>query len=36
MLQSFPTYSCTQIITIIKIITAKEVFRQYPEVKKQL
>ena len=36
LLQSVPTYSCTNIITIIKSITAKEVFRQYPEVKKQL
>ena len=36
LLQSVPTYSCTKIITIIKSITAKEVFRQYPEVKKQL
>ncbi len=36
MLQSVPSYSCTKIITIIKSITAKEVFRQYPEVKKKL
>ena len=36
LLQSIPTYSCTKIITIIKSITAKEIFRQYPEVKKQL
>ena len=36
LLQSVPTYSCTKIITIIKSITAKEIFRQYPEVKKQL
>lgn len=36
MLQSVPTYSCTKIITIIKSITAKEIFREYPEVKRQL
>lgn len=36
LLQSVPTYSCTKIITIIKSITAKEIFRQYPAVKKQL
>lgn len=36
LLQSVPTYSCTKIITIIKSLTAKEIFRQYPEVKKQL
>ena len=36
LLQSIPTYSCTKIITTIKSITAKEVFRLHPEVKKQL
>ena len=36
LLQSIPTYSCTKIITIIKSITAKEVFKLHPEVKKQL
>jgi putative transposase len=36
LIQSVPTYSCTKIITIIKSITAKEIFKQYPEVKKQL
>lgn len=36
LLQSVPTYSCTKIITIIKSITAKEVFKLHPEVKKQL
>ena len=36
LLQSVPTYSCTKIITIIKSITAKEVFKIHPEVKKQL
>jgi len=36
LLQSVPTYSCTKIITIIKSITAKEIFQRFPEVKKQL
>jgi len=36
LLQSVPTYSCTKIITIIKSITAKEVCKLHPEVKKQL
>ena len=36
MLQSVPIYSCTKIFTIIKCITAKEVFKLHPEVKKQL
>ena len=36
LLQSVPTYSCTKIITNIKSITAKEVFKIHPEVKKQL
>ncbi|HKJ40705.1 MAG TPA: IS200/IS605 family transposase, partial [Sunxiuqinia sp.] len=36
LLQSVPPYSCTKIITIIKSITAKEVFSIHPEVKKQL
>ena len=36
LLQSVSTYSCTKIITIIKSITAKEVFKIHPEVKKQL
>ena len=34
--QSVPTYSPTKIVRTIKSITAKEVFRQMPEVKKQL
>ena len=36
LVQSIPTYSATKIITIIKSITAREVFRIHPEVKKQL
>ena len=31
-----PNYSSTQIIKIVKSITAKEVFARCPEVKKQL
>ena len=34
--QSVPTYSPTKIVTIIKSITAKEVFKRAPSVKKQL
>lgn len=36
LVQSVPTYSPTQIVRIIKSITAREVFSKYPEVKKQL
>ena len=36
LVQSVPMYSPTKIITIIKSITAREVFRHHPEVKKQL
>jgi len=36
LLQSVPTYSPTKIVRTIKSITAKEIFRQMPEVKKQL
>jgi putative transposase len=36
LVQSLPTYSATKIITIIKSITAREVFKIHPEVKKQL
>lgn len=36
MVQSVPVYSITKIITIIKSITAREVFRFCPHVKKQL
>ena len=36
LVQSVPTYSPTKIVWTIKSITAKEIFRQMPEVKKQL
>ena len=34
--QSVPMYSPKKIVQIIKSITAREIFRQMPEVKKQL
>ncbi len=36
LVQSVPTYSPTKIVRTIKSIIAKEIFRQMPEVKKQL
>ena len=36
LVQSVPTYSSTKVITIIKSITAREIFKHHPEVKKQL
>jgi REP element-mobilizing transposase RayT len=36
LVQSVPTYSPTKIVRTIKSITAKEIFRQLPEVKKQM
>jgi putative transposase len=36
LIQSVPKYSPTQIIQIVKSITAREVFKQAPEVKKKL
>jgi putative transposase len=36
LVQSVPTYSVTKIITIIKSLTAKEIFKICPQVKKQL
>jgi putative transposase len=36
LVQSVPTYSVTKIVTVIKSLTAREVFRRCPEVKKQL
>jgi REP element-mobilizing transposase RayT len=36
LIQSVPTYSATKIVTIVKSITAREIFRIHPEVKKQL
>ena len=36
LLQSVPTYSVTKVVTMIKSITAREIFKRCPEVKKQL
>jgi len=36
LVQSVPSYSPTKIVRIIKSITAKEIFRQMPEVKKKM
>jgi REP element-mobilizing transposase RayT len=36
LVESVPTYSPTRIVTTIKSITAREVFRKHSEVKKQL
>lgn len=36
LIQSVPRYSPTQIVRIVKSITAKEVFAKCPEVKKKL
>jgi putative transposase len=36
LVQSVPTYSPTKIVRIIKSITAREIFRTVPSVKKQL
>jgi len=36
LVQSVPSYSPTKIITIIKSLTAREVFARGPSVKKQL
>ena len=36
LVQSVPTYSPTKIVTIIKSIIAREVFRSHPEVKEKL
>ncbi len=36
LIQSVPTKSPTQIITTVKSLTAKEIFKKHPEVKKQL
>ena len=36
LIQSVPKLSPTQIIRTVKSITAKEIFKAYPEVKKQL
>lgn len=36
LLQSVPTYSPTKIVTILKSLTAIEIFKKHPEVKKEL
>lgn len=36
LLQSVPTYSVTKIVRMIKSVTAREIFRECPKVKKQL
>ena len=36
LIRSVPTYSITKIVTMLKSLTAREVFRQCPQVKKQL
>ena len=36
LVQSIPTYSPTKIVRTIKSITAKEIFKHMPELKKQL
>ena len=36
LIQSVPTYSPTKIVTVLKSITAREIFAKCPEVKKQL
>lgn len=36
LVQSVPTYSVTKVVTLIKSITAREIFRRSPQVKKQL
>jgi REP element-mobilizing transposase RayT len=36
LVQSIPEYSVTKIVSTIKSITAREVFKRCPQVKKQL
>ena len=36
LVQSIPTYSVTKIVTMIKSITAREILRRCPQVRKQL
>jgi REP element-mobilizing transposase RayT len=36
LVQSVPMYSVTKIVTIIKSLTAREIFKRCPQVKKQL
>jgi len=36
LVQSVPTYTVTKLVTVIKSVTAREIFRLCPHVKKQL
>ena len=36
LVQSVPTYSVTKIVTMLKSLTAREVFKRCPQVKKKL
>ncbi len=36
LVQSVPTYSVTKVVTLLKSLTAREIFRRCPQVKKQL
>jgi len=36
LVQSIPIYSVTKVVTLIKSLTAREVFRRCPQVKRQL
>ena len=36
LVQSVPTYSVTKLVTMIKSLTAREVFKRCPQVKRQL
>ena len=36
LVQSVPTYSVTKLVTMLKSLTARQVFRRCPHVKKQL
>jgi len=36
LIQSVPTYSVTKLVTIIKSLTAREIFKKCPQVKKKL
>ena len=36
LVQSVPAYNLTKIVTMIKSITAREVFKLYPDIKKKL
>jgi len=36
LVQSVPTYSVTKIVTLLKSVTAREIFKRCPQVKKKL